>query len=269
MRSGMRIMFIVVTLVSLAAITAAQNQPLKFEVATVKPSPPQRGDVQASLGLCHGTDSVMPTFPTEARIALPALGRCLITNMTLRGIVSIANPSVAPTLPVTDRVTGGPAWAASDDFNIEGKAANVESSTNAQLIAMLRQLLADRFKLQFHTEAKEVNGFALVVAKSGAKLKSGSGDFDGFHFGGGIMPATNASMTAFARSLSTRVRAPVVDQTGLKGGYAFNLSIPPDNDPTAPAIFTMLQEELGLRLESTKLAVDIIVIDQAEKPDAN
>jgi uncharacterized protein (TIGR03435 family) len=256
-------------LLSLTVIAVAQKQSLTFEVASVKTSPPQRDDLQTHLGLCHGMDSKMPTFPPEFHATLPALGRCLITSVTLRAIIAIAYPSRAPTLPVGERVIGGPAWASSDDFNIEAKAADVVSTTEDQLNAMLQRLLADRFKLQFHTQPKEVNAFALVVTKGGPKLKPGSGDFDGFHFGGGTMSATNASMTAFAKSLSTRVRAPVVDQTGLRGGYEFNLSIPPDNNPTAPSIFTVLQEELGLRLESRKVPVDIIVIDHAEKPSEN
>jgi uncharacterized protein (TIGR03435 family) len=77
-------------------------------------------------------------------------------------------------------------------------------------------------------------------------------------------------MSAFAQALSsTRLRAPVIDQTGLAGGYVFSLALPSANDPAAPSIFTVLQEELGLRLESTTLPVDVIVIGHAEKPDAN
>jgi uncharacterized protein (TIGR03435 family) len=76
-------------------------------------------------------------------------------------------------------------------------------------------------------------------------------------------------MTSLARVLSTILKAPVVDETGLKGGYAFNLPRPSGNDPSPPAIFTVLQEELGLRLKSMKIAVDTIVIDHAEKPSEN
>jgi uncharacterized protein (TIGR03435 family) len=196
------------------------------------------------------------------------LGRCLLRRATLKEVIALAYPSPVSTLPTNDRVTGGPAWASSDGFDIEGNAENVASATNMQLLDMLRQLLADRFKLQFHNVPKEVNGYALKVAKSGHKMKPGSGEVQNFT-AGERMSATNVPMSGLARLLSTTLRVAVVDQTGLKGGYAFSFSRPTPNDPSPASIFTVLQEELGLRLESTKVPLDVIFIDHAEKPDAN
>jgi uncharacterized protein (TIGR03435 family) len=255
-------------MLSLTLTTAAQNQPLAFEVASVKPSPPPPG-LMATLGLCHGTDTQLPTLPQAFPFPLPAQGRCVIRSLSLTGIISVAYPTPAATLTVNERITGGPGWVSADQYDIEAKAEDVASATDTQLKAMLRQLLTDRFKLRLHMEQKEVNGFALIIAKGGPKLKAGNGDYDGIRFGGGTMTATNASMAVLARSLAPRVGGAVVDQTGLKGGYAFSLPLTRDNDPTAPVIFTLLQEELGLRLESTKVPVDIIVIDHAEKPTQN
>jgi uncharacterized protein (TIGR03435 family) len=183
-------------------------------------------------------------------------------------MVAIAYPSPAPKLPVAKRVKGGPAWASTAKFDIEAKAGDA-SATNAQLISMLRQLLVERFKVQVHMEPKPVSGFELTVAKNGPILKGGKGDFEGVHLNHFIISATNASMTAFAESLSKPVRAPVVDRTGLKGGYEFTLPLPSEIDQTAPSIFTVLQKELGLRLQPAKVPVDVIVIEHAEKPSEN
>jgi uncharacterized protein (TIGR03435 family) len=184
-------------------------------------------------------------------------------------MIDVASPVPATALSVDEEITGRPDWVSSEPYDIDAKAEDAASATDMQLKVMLRQLLTDRFKLQFHTVQKEMKGYSLVVAKSGAKLKPGEGDFQGSRYEGGKVTATNATMGAFAQSLSSRLRAPVSDQTGLVGGYAFSLAIPSDNDPAAPSIFTLLQEELGLRLESTNVPVNIFMIDHAEKPDAN
>jgi len=137
------------------------------------------------------------------------------------------------------------------------------------LLGMLRQLLADRFKLQFHTVPKELSGYALTVGKNGHKMKPGFGEIPNIWAHDYRMSAKNTPMSGLAWLLSTTLRAPVVDQTGLKGGYAFSFSQPTPFDPSPPSIFTVLQEELGLRLESTEVPVDVIVIDHAEKPGEN
>jgi uncharacterized protein (TIGR03435 family) len=267
MRHSTKIVIIVALLLSLATITAAQNPPVAFEAASIKPSPPLVGRL-VSFALCHGTDTQLPVFPAASEVSIPALGRCLMKRATLIDIISVAYPSTVAALNVNDRVTAGPSWASSDGFDIEAKAENAASATNEQLLSMLRQLLAQRFKLQFHTVPKQVNGFALTVAKGGPKLKPGKGDFEGFT-AGERMSASNASMSGLARMLSTTLRAPVLDQTGLKGGYAFSYSRPAPNDPSPPSIFTVLQEDLGLRLESTKMSVEGIVIDSVQRPTEN
>jgi uncharacterized protein (TIGR03435 family) len=83
------------------------------------------------------------------------------------------------------------------------------------------------------------------------------------------MSATNASMESLANALSRRVAGPVVDQTRLDGRYAFSvpLLVAGDRDSQAAALFTALQEELGLRLEAQKVKAEAIVIETAEKPD--
>jgi uncharacterized protein (TIGR03435 family) len=187
-------------------------------------------------------------------------------NTDLRSMLAAALPSPAVLqLPVAQRVKGGPEWASSDKFDIEAKAEDASAPT-AQLLSMLRQLLTQSFQLEVHTETKQVKGFELRVAQSGPKLKAGAGDFEGVHATVFRISATNASMTAFADSLSGTVRAPVVDRTGLKGGYEFTLPVPAPFSIEGPSIIAVLRKELGLQLQPAKVPVEIVVIDHAEKP---
>jgi uncharacterized protein (TIGR03435 family) len=241
------------------------SQALQFEVATIKPAPPRdpAANFTVSATLCHGIDNKMPDLPA----GVPGLGRCMVTNFSLRGIIFAAYASPTTTLPLRQRVIGGPDWIDNEPYNIEGKAADPSTATEAQLKSMLQQLLADRFKLGFHTETKEVQGFALLLAKDGPKLKPGTGEISGgFRFSGGTMSATNATMDTLARTLTSRLGGPVMDQTGLAGGYVITLPGNIGNDPNGSSPSTALHDELGLRLESQKVKVEIIVINHVERP---
>lgn len=255
-------------LLSLGAAT--QDQPLAFEVATIKPSAPPTA-FMASQALCHGVDSQVPAFQIPIRV--PPQGRCLLTRQSLKALIAFAYyPDYLTTLRDEDRVTGGPAWVSSDLFDVEGKADDVASATQAQLVTMLRQLLIARFKLETHTEQREVSGYALMVEKNGPKMEPGTSESHSISGGlpGHGMSAKNADMALVAWQLARFVvKAPVIDRTGLSGGYNFTLPVTSDINSSGPSIFTALREELGLRLDTTKVPTDVIVIDHAEKHDAN
>ncbi len=269
MRNMLGSVITIVSSLSLTVAVAGQSQPMTFEVATIKPSPPRRS-VDSSLAICHGADSIVPNFE-GTHIRTPARGRCLLTRRTLKAAIAFAyHPEHHIPFRDEDRVTGGPGWASSDLFDIEGKAEDVASATDSQLRSMLRQLITDRFKLQTHAEQREVKGYALVLAKNGHKMQPGGGSSVISYSPRTGMSASNARMRLLAQELGRLVvKAPVIDQTGLSGGYAFSLPVTSDVDPSGVSIFTALQEELGLRLEPTKLPVDVIVIDHAEKPSEN
>ena len=144
-------------------------------------------------------------------------------------------------------------------------------------------MLADRFHLAVHREVKEVPGYFLVVGKDGPKIHALS-DADA----AAPAPATQrgaapssgtrrvrmrTTMTYVALMLGVITRRPVVDRTGLSGEFDFELEFaPPDApaaDSSAPSVFTAVQEQLGLRLESAKVPAEIVVIDRAEKPSEN
>jgi uncharacterized protein (TIGR03435 family) len=193
---------------------------------------------------------------------------------------------------------GGPAWLDSDRYDVEAKPVSALSDQLLKLSPeqrgkvqgrMQQALLEDRIKLKAHHETRELPIFALVVAKGGLKMQEGkAGDTyskglkwdDGkemgagsFTIGNGKMQAQGISMESLAAQLTQEVEHIVHDQTGLKGIYDFTLKYSDDMaagaDSAAPSIFTAIQEQLGLKMESTKGPVDVIVIDHVERPSAN
>ncbi len=208
-----------------------------------------------------------------------------------------------------DQISGGPDWVGSKGYDIDAKVTGTDPSdphqlSKAQRSQALQALLADRFKLALHTETKEASIYALTVAKSGPKLQeskpsevppsmpSGAvvrGPDGGVPRGGmmrmsgpGNLTGQAMTMTQLANLLSQQLHKTVVDQTGLPDAYDFTLQWTPDNapvgpgggeaqtpDPSGPTIFTALQEQLGLKLESTKGPVKTVVIDHIEPPSEN
>jgi uncharacterized protein (TIGR03435 family) len=159
---------------------------------------------------------------------------------------------------------------------------------------MLRNLLADRFKLTFHREEKEFSIYALTVASGGPKVKKSDGPpSDGrpalvyrmFPERRALLPARDATMAELASVMQQGpVDRPVVDMTGLTGRYDFSLDFAPDegaffgmmatrpplpDDEAKPDLFTAVQQQLGLKLVATRGPVEVFIIDQAERPSAN
>jgi len=155
---------------------------------------------------------------------------------------------------------------------------------------MVQKLLAERFKLAFHRDKKELSVYAITVGKNGHKLTKSEGNPSGlpglFFRGLGNLPVTNATLADFAGVMQTAVLdRPVVDQTGIVGRWDFTLNWtpdefqfgglgvrvpPPGNAADAPPdLFTAVQEQLGLKLESTKAPAEVFVVDRAEKPSEN
>jgi uncharacterized protein (TIGR03435 family) len=151
------------------------------------------------------------------------------------------------------------------------------------MLGMYQKLLADRFKLTFHREKRELPAYAITVTKGGPKLAKSLGDPNGLPDETGdsdrmgiTMRYTNVSMDDLAGNLQAMVGdgKPVVDQTGLTGRFDFTLKWTreqtPSTDPNAsPGLFTAIQEQLGLKLEPVRAPVDVIVIDHVERPSAN
>jgi uncharacterized protein (TIGR03435 family) len=188
------------------------------------------------------------------------------------------------------QITGAPAWLETDTFDIQATPDPPGLPNRKQIEVMVQKLLADRFKLTFHRDKKELSVYTITVAKTGSKMTASTGDpngLPGLALGGlGKARIVNANINDFAGFMQTVVMdRPVVDQTDLKGRFDFTLNwtpddsqfpglkgqLPPpaDNAETFPDLFTAIQQQLGLKLEATKSQVGVIVIDHVEKPSDN
>ncbi len=189
------------------------------------------------------------------------------------------------------QVSGGPAWLDTDKFEVVGKSDTEGQPSTKQLGIMLQKLLADRFQLTIHHDKKELTVFAVTVGKTGSKLAVSANNGNNLPTLGlrglgraMIRNATMADFTGFMQSIV--LDRPVVDQTKLDARYDFTLDWTPDETQfpdrsgpappppaadaeTFPDLFTAMQQQLGLKMESTKAPVDVIVIDKVEKPSDN
>lgn len=242
------------------------QQPLTFEVASIKPSNPdtQGGFIQFMPG-----------------------GGLKMTGIPLRGMITFA-------YDVRDfQISGGPGWLGTERFDVMARPEHAAAeglqdlskmtddqrkTVREQMGERLRALLADRFQLVVHKETKEQPIYALVVSKNGAKLKEAKAEVgarQGMSMNRGRLEGMAAPMEMLGQTLSNVTGRPVIDKTGLTGKYDFVLEWTPDmaatgdSAPVGPTIFTALQEQLGLKLESQKGPIQNIVIDRAEKPSEN
>lgn len=205
------------------------------------------------------------------------------------------------------QVSGGPAWINSDRYNIEAKSDPVPAFSQEYRmlqLSRLQSLLAERFGLAIHRETKQLPVYELTVAKGGHKLQApncigreagdntiapGKTMIDYCGFGGfsrrGLYQASDGSTEDLAGALSFVLGRSVVNKTGVAGrfrivltfsGYSAATPLPDAGTPSVtpatdlgPDIFTALQEQLGLKLESAKGPVEVIVIDRVEKPSEN
>lgn len=200
-----------------------------------------------------------------------------------------------------NQVVGEPPWSSTDGFDIEAKVAPADVATLGKMNfeqrrAMFQTILTERFKLVVHHETRELPMYILTVAKGGPKLKDSGPDDPastaprrrGLMMNRGKLTGTDAQLSGLVTLLSRQLGRPIVDKTGLTGNYDFTLEWAPDDGGPAPpkpqdgsatstanapdpgaSVFTALQEQLGLKLESTKGPVDVVVIDHIEKPTEN
>jgi uncharacterized protein (TIGR03435 family) len=198
-------------------------------------------------------------------------------------------------------VTGGPKWIDEDRYDIEAKAepgmirAGMSQSDREETHrAMLRALLADRFKLVLGSETKEVPVYLLTVAKGGPKLQAAAArdcSAEGsrcHHVSGGRaegLAGNTSNMSDLASTLSVFTDRVVEDGTGITGNFDIKITgwadalqsggpAAPDSEKTldpsvVPDLFTVLREELGLRLEPQRRTVKTFVVNSIERPSGN
>ncbi len=247
----------------LAQSPAPRPTPDAFEVATIKP--------------------VDPNDKAGRYITMQGTNRFIEKYYTLKLLIAAAydlNPQV---------ISGGPAWIASDHYDIVALTPGETQPSRDQQMSMLRTLLAERFKLAFHREQKEFSIYELQVTKNGPKLKPSTAPPDKapalistVYPQRIVLPARNATMGEFASLMQRAILdRPVVDKTGLSAKYDFDLEWAPDTsqfggevpaasaDAPSPPFFTAIQQQLGLHLEATRGPIAALVVDAAERPSAN
>jgi uncharacterized protein (TIGR03435 family) len=252
-----------------AQTAAVASVPAVFEVSTIK--------------LSHAASSGSRSSYKD--------GRFSASNITLKNIIQYSAYEV-PELRILD----GPKWLGSERFDIEAKAdsslsARLETlgrdQRRAELHAMVQQLLADRFKLKVHWETRELPVYDLVVGRKGSLLQETKAAGQNIHASTGEFTAKGLTLAQFAQALaqelSRELGRVVVDKTGIMGRYDATLTWTPEEGETpisrgtdggaaadaGPTIFTAIQEQLGLKLESAKGPVQVLVIDQVEMPTEN
>jgi bla regulator protein blaR1 len=236
------------TAILVAGALAAQS----FEVASIRP---------------HQSNS----DSAPARLT----GGRLQATLTLKYMIQDAY-NVAPY-----QITGGPAWLDKDLWDITAKAEGFAGEIPLeQLRPMLRELIVDRFQLRIRTAKRTLPYLALRTERRGPKLKPSTAATPDFRIERGpVATFTKTSMSAFASWLPPWIPSnrAVLDETGLTGEYDFQLhwappprTAPPEAaEPAGPTIFTALQEQLGLRLESKRGLISTIVVENAERPSEN
>ena len=253
-----------------------------FEVATVREN--TSGDPRSRIDVVNGRFSAI--------------------NMTLRELVSIVYPTDGGRFRHASQLAGGPGWFNSTRFDIIALAGGFRGDTNKpgftatdaeresveRVRLMMRRLLAERFKLRLRSEMRQMPIYELVLVNTGGQLgpamkrsttdcqlewkKQGMPDARGTACGsiqgarGGQATGHAAEIGPFVRDLYDWSGRPVVDRTGLTGRFDFTLNWAPEGSPDsdAPSLFTALQEQLGLRLQPARGAVDVLVIDSVERP---
>ena len=250
---------------------AGYKPTLTFDVATIRQSPPPDAHFHVTVS------------------SPPSSSRFEATNLPLKTLLQIAYGFDAP-------IIGAPGWATDTFYDIQARSDEAADARLARLTPnevrlekrnAMRVLLAERMGLQTHFETRTSAIYNLTVAKGGVKMQAvpapppsdtptpmppsdvqAHGSQHGLEFVG-----SNAPLRAIAATLSSQVEEPVVDRTGLTGTYNYTLQFGRDwsaHDPDGwPSIFTAVQEQLGLKLESEHEAVPNLVIDRMTKPTEN
>jgi uncharacterized protein (TIGR03435 family) len=249
-------------------LISADGKPMEFDVVSVKPN--HSGEVPMNIG------------------SPPMSDELTITNMPVENIVQWAFGIFQP-----DTISGLPPWTTQERYDVAAKVSDADVAAfrkvgdPVQRAPMLQKILVDRFGLKFHYETKELPVYALTIAKNGNRMTeiqpaigpNGMKDGGGREVRRGQIRSLGQPMKPLVNQLTIELKRPVIDRTGLTGYYNFTLKWTPDEtnppagaapeDPSAPSIFTALQEQLGLKLEHTKAPVQVLVIDHLERPSEN
>lgn len=239
---------------SLSPAQQAPDAPLRFAVATIKPSAPDAVAVTQIRGNRFATEGT--TFVDVFKYAY----------------------NVHP-----DQVVGGPGWMRTEKFDILADPETEKRPSSDQMKVMVQQLFVERFHLVMHREQKLLSVYAVMGTADTSKLTKSTADAGEIPAVGynpsGELQVGNATMANFATFLQRFVLdRPAVDQTGITGRFDLVLRWTPDQfhagdfreEASAPPnLFTAIKEQLGLRLQPTKASTDVFLIDRVERPSEN
>lgn len=268
------------TIIAFPNVTSAQSDATSATAESAAPLPlppmPTGANPAFEVATITSSDTYAPSFFRNN-------GRhCLAHNISVGLLISYAYG-----LPMK-QIVDGPESLLAAHFDVDG-VPDIEGYPNPrQSRLMYRKLLVSRFNLAFHYEFRELPAYTIQVAKGGPKLTVTTrkpGDSATFslvpYF---ALTVRNASIADFAKDMKGFMDKPVVDQTGLKDRYDFELKwtpydyqtygpndpAPSHGDPNAPpGLFTAIQEQLGLKLVPAKARVRFMVIDDIETPSEN
>jgi bla regulator protein blaR1 len=243
---------IAIGIINAPRIRAQSARPLAFEVASIKLDPLQGGGFR-----------IGPPFRISG------------TNVAMRLIT--LSELVQTAYDVRDfQIAGAPAWAGDggDYYSIQARAPGTAVPSADQVRLMLQSLLADRFQLKLHRDSKEMAVYHLIIMKNGPKLKQIPPDTPRTQLPQNTWRTPIEQLTG---TLSRQLNRPMIDQTGLSGTFEYTMNwgqidIARHADPDGFAVAdlsTAIQEQLGLKLESAKEQIPILIIDHVERPSAN
>jgi uncharacterized protein (TIGR03435 family) len=228
---------------TLRAVGVAQPRP-SFEVASVRPS--------------DGSE-------LDGSWSPPGTGKFTAHNLSLQWLIVLAYGVDA------NQIANKPSWLGATHFDVTAKPAGNIALSREELRPLLQSLLQERFHLVTHTETRQMPGYALMVAKDGPKLEPTKGaKFPGYRLSvtDKQLNGLDWSMPYLAGMLQHPAGRPVVDKTGLSGGYDIRLDFASNTstaDDGLPSIFTAIQKTLGLKLEPQNVPVEFLVIDHVDR----
>jgi uncharacterized protein (TIGR03435 family) len=251
--------FLLTAIVAASLLAQASPRPA-FEVASIKRS--ERLDEGGGLRWLPG-------------------GTVRVTNLAARSLLLTAYGTAQRSL-LASQIIGAPGWATTDRYDIVAKvggdlAARPMSEWFASLPALLQSLLEERFKIKAHRETRELPVYVVRLANQdgrlGPQLHTSSVDCEkerakcALHFLPGHESGVAVDAATVIRAATSSLERIVIDRTGLTGNYDFDLEWSPDqSSPDKPSIFAAVREQLGLRIDSERAPVEVVVVDHIERP---
>jgi uncharacterized protein (TIGR03435 family) len=219
-----------------------------------------QGKAEALPAFAGATVRIRPAINAPPSISPVGTAHFTATNVPMEVLIELAFGVEAT------QVVGTPSWFYTVRYDVDATPKSGVILTQQQLRLHLQQLLAERFKVATHRETKVFDGYRLVVAKGGPKLRKTAGVSTPGSVSPNGLKLQNISIADFAPILATPTGRPVVDKTGIQGNYDIDLNYTTGAATAShPSIFAALQDQLGLVLEPQKVPIEMLIIDHVDE----